>query len=124
MLVAKWVHLIAAAVWVGGLITLGAVVAALRSQGVERSVLQAVARQFGRLSWTAMGVAVLSGGWMAIDFIDRPALAVKMGLVALAAGLAGWHQFAAKNQTPKMRGILQALILVTSLGIVAAAVAI
>ncbi|MGF1665711.1 MAG: hypothetical protein ACFCVC_05510 [Acidimicrobiia bacterium] len=118
------VHLIAAAVWVGGLITLGAVVAALRSQGVERSVLQAVARQFGRLSWTAMGVAVLSGGWMAIDFIDRPALAVKMGLVALAAGLAGWHQFAGSHQTPKMGGILQALTLATSLGIVAAAVAI
>jgi putative copper export protein len=124
MLVVQWVHLIAAAVWVGGLITLGAVVAALRAQGVERSVLQAVARQFGRLSWTAMGLAVLTGGWMAIDFIDRPVLAVKMALVAVAAGLAGWHQFAAKNQTPKMRGILQALILLTSLGIVAAAVAI
>lgn len=124
MLVVKWVHLIAASVWVGGLITLGALVAAVRAQDVERTVLQAMARQFGRLSWSAMGVAVLSGGWMAIDFIDRPVLAVKMGLVALAAALAGWHQLAAKNQTPRMRGILQGLILLTSLGIVAAAVAI
>lgn len=123
MLLVKWVHLIAAATWVGGLITLGAVVATLRAQHVDRAVLQAVARQFGRVSWTAMGVAVLSGGWMAIDFIDQPVLAVKMGLVALTAALAAWHQFAARNQSPKMRGILQGLILLSSLGIVGAAVA-
>ena len=119
----KWVHLVAAATWVGGLITLGALVATLRANGVERSLLQAVARQFGRVSWIAMGLAVLTGGWMAIDFIGRPALAVKMGLVAVTAGLAAWHQFAAKNQTPKMRGILQGLILLSSLAVVGAAVA-
>lgn len=118
-----WVHLIAASVWVGGLITLGALVAALRSQNVERTVLQAVARQFGRVSWSAMAVAVLSGGWMAIDYLDRPWLAVKMGTVALTAGLAGWHQFAARNQSARTRGILQGLILLSSLGVVAAAVA-
>jgi putative copper export protein len=123
MPVVLWFHLVAASVWVGGLITLGALVGTLRTQGVDRPVLQAVARQFGRLSWAAMGVAVLSGGWMAIDYIDRPMLAVKMGLVALTAGLAAWHQFAAKDQTPRMRGILQALILVSSLGVVAAAIA-
>lgn len=119
----KWVHLVAAATWVGGLITLGALIPTLRANGVERPVLQAVARQFGRVSWTAMGVAVLSGGWMAIDFLDRPTLAVKVGLVALTAGLAAWHQFAAGNQTAKMRGILQGLILLSSLAVVGAAVA-
>lgn len=124
MQVVRWIHLIAAATWVGGLITLGALVATLRANNVEREVLQATARQFGRVSWTAMGVAVLSGGWMAIDFLDRPALAVKMGTVALTAGLAAWHQFAARNQSPKMRGILQGLILLSSLAVVAAAVAI
>ena len=44
-----WIHLVAGAVWLGGLITLGAVVMTLRKEGVDRSVLQAVARQFGRL---------------------------------------------------------------------------
>lgn len=119
----RWLHLIAASVWVGGLITLGALVPALRRAGAGRELLQAMARQFGRVSWTAMAVAVLTGGLMVIPYLDRPALAVKLGLVALTAGLAGWHQLAARNQSPAVRGALQGLILVSSLGIVAAAVA-
>lgn len=67
------------------------------------------------MSWIALGVSVLSGGWMAIDFLDRPVLALKIGAVALMAGLAGWHQFAARGQSPRMRGILQGLILLVSL---------
>lgn len=123
MQIVRWVHLMAGAVWVGGLITLGAIIGALRREGVNRSVLQAVARMFGRVSWTAMGLAFLSGAWMAVDDLDNPALAVKVGTVAVTAGLAGYHQFAATNQTAKTRGILQGLILLGSLGIVAAAVA-
>lgn len=123
MAVIRWFHLVAAAVWVGGLVTLGAVVATLRRQGVERETLRAVARTFGRVSWTAMAVAVLTGGWQAIDRLDDPLLAVKFGVVALTAGLAAWHQFAAGGHSPAMRGILQAAILVASLGIVAVAVA-
>lgn len=119
----RWLHLVAASVWVGGLITLGALVAAVRGAGADRSLLQVMARQFGRVSWTAMGLAVLTGAWLSIDYLARPALAVKFGLVVLAAGLAGWHQFAAKNQTPRTRGILQGLILLVSLAIVAAALA-
>ncbi len=115
MRVMLWIHLVAAAVWLGGLITLGALVAAVRKAGVDRSVLQAMARQFGRVSWTAMGIAVLSGAWMAIDFLDEPRLAVKVGVVVLTAGLAAWHQFAARDQSPRMRGILQGLILLSSL---------
>ena len=118
-----WLHLVAASVWVGGLITLGALVAAVRREGADRTVLQAMARQFGRVSWTAMAVAVLTGGWLAIDIIDQPILAVKMGMVALTAGLAAWHQFAARGQSPAMRGMLQGAILLASLGTVAVAVA-
>ncbi len=118
-----WIHLVAASVWVGGLITLGALVAVVRREGVDRSVLKAMARMFGRVSWSAMGVAVLSGAWMAVDYLDRPGLALKVGAVALTAALAAWHQFAAANQTARTRGILQGLILISSLGVVAAAVA-
>ena len=57
----RWIHLVAAAVWLGGLVTLAASVMALRRAGAPREHLQAVARQFGRVSWTAMLLAVLTG---------------------------------------------------------------
>ncbi len=119
----RWLHLVSASVWVGGLVTLGALVAAVRREGVDRSVLQVMARMFGRVSWTAMGVAFLTGVWMSIDLIGEPALAVKLATVVVTAGLAAYHQMAAANQTPRTRGIFQGLILLSSLGIVAAAVA-
>lgn len=121
--VVRFVHLLGAMVWVGGLITLGALVPAMRRAGADRSMLQAVARQFGRVSWTGFGLAVLTGGWAVIDYLDRPALPWKLGAVALAGGLALWHQLGAREQSPRTRGILQGLILLVSLGIVAAAVA-
>ena len=43
----RWLHLLAASVWTGGLIVLGALVVALRRAGVEREVLRAAARQYG-----------------------------------------------------------------------------
>lgn len=119
----RWLHLVSASIWVGGLVTLGALVAAVRREGVDRSVLQAMARMFSRVSWPAMAVAFITGAWMSIDRIDEPALAVKVATVAVTAALAGYHQFAAGSQSPRTRGILQGLILVSSLGIVAAAVA-
>lgn len=123
MAVVRFLHLVAASVWVGGLITVGALVPALRRAGASRELLRAMARQFGRVSWMAMGVAVVSGAFLALPYLDRSALAVKVGLVALTAALAGWHQLAARGQSPVMRGALQGAILATSLGIVAAAIA-
>jgi putative copper export protein len=119
----RFFHLVGAMVWVGGLITLGALIPALRKAGADRSMLQAVARQFARVSWVAFAVAVLTGGWAVIDYLDARALPWKLGLVAITGGLAAWHQLAARNQSARMRGILQGLILVSSLGVVAAAVA-
>lgn len=121
--VLRFLHLLGAMVWVGGLITLGAVVPAMRSAGADRPMLQAVARQFGRVSWAAFGLAVLTGGWAAVDHLDNPALPWKLGAVALAGGLALWHTLGARNQSPAVRGMLQGAILVSSLGIVAAAIA-
>jgi uncharacterized membrane protein len=120
--VLRFFHLLGAMVWVGGLITLGALVPALRKAGADRSMLQAVARQFGRVSWMAFGLAVLTGGWALVDYLDAPGLPWKLGTVALAGGLALWHQLGARDQSPRTRGILQGLILAASLGIVAAAV--
>ncbi len=127
----RFVHLLAAAIWTGGLIVLGASVVALRRAGAERSQLQAVARMFGRVSWTAMGLAVGTGVWQLLRYgaaASNPAtefgraLFVKLLLVGAAAGLALWHQLTAGSVTPRTRGIVQGLILAVSLAIFAAAV--
>jgi putative copper export protein len=120
-----WIHIVAASVWVGGLITLGALVTALRRAGAERPLLQAMARQFGVVSWTAMAAAVATGVWQVsrldISWSDDR-LELKAGLVILAAGLALLHQLTAKRTSPATRGIIQAVILVVSVAIVGAAV--
>lgn len=127
----RWIHLLAAAVWTGGLITLGALIPALRKAGAERPILQAAARQFGRVSWSAMAVAVVTGviqllrldlsASMQTEFGRR--LILKLVLVGLAIALALGHQLTARNTTAAVRGIIQGLILLVSLGIFAAAVA-
>jgi putative copper export protein len=127
----RWLHLLAATVWVGGLITLGALVPAARRAGADRTMLQAMARQFGRVSWTAMVLAIVTGVVELLD-IDLSGginsdygrtLFVKLLLVGIAIALALGHQLTARTTSPAVRGIIQALILLTSLGILAAAVA-
>ena len=83
-----FLHVLAAAVWVGGQITLGALVPVLRRAGVE--VPRMAARQFGRLGWTAFAVLIGTGAWnMAVyDHKDaagyRTTVTVKLVLVALS----------------------------------------
>ena len=129
--VVHWLHLLAAAVWTGGLITLAAIVPALRRAGADRSMLQAAARQFGRVSWAAMAVAVATGviQLLQLDVAAnlqtefRRRLFLKLLAVGLAAGLALAHQLTARNSTAAVRGAMQGAILLASLGIFAAAVA-
>lgn len=125
LLVLRFVHLVAAATWTGGLIVLAALVLALRRAGAERSLLQATARQFGKVSWVAMAIALATGvaqvelyGWP----WTYPRLHAKLGLVALTVGLALYHQHTAARSSAKARGIVQLLILLASLAVFGAAV--
>jgi uncharacterized membrane protein len=122
---ARWIHLVAAAVWLGGLVVLAASVAALRRAGAPREHLQAVARQFGRVSWTVMTLAVLTGlaqmqmlglGW------SYPRLQIKVGLVATVIVVAFVHTLTAKRTPPAVRGMVEATILLLSFAIYWAAV--
>lgn len=119
----RWVHLLAAATWTGGLLTLAALVPALRRAGADRSMLQAAARQFGRVSWTAMAVSVITGLWQ-VDRLSYPwgALGWKLTLVAIAISLALVHQLTARGTPASVRGAIQGVILLVSLGIFWAAV--
>lgn len=120
-----FIHLVGAAVWLGGMVTVGALVPAMRKAGAERAQIQAVARQFGRVSWVALGLTVGVGIIALIinpDLVSAlPGFELKMGLVVAAAGLALWHQLAAGDQSPARRGMTQAAILVVTLGVYAVA---
>ena len=119
-----WTHLLAVAVWTGGLITLAALVPAMRKAGADRPLLQATARQFGRISWTAMTVAVITGIWQVLDLgIPWRMLEVKLALVASVVALAGIHQVTAKRTSAAVRGAIQGVILVISIAIFGVAVA-
>jgi len=115
-------HLLGAAVWMGGTITVGALVPALRKAGVERPQLQAMARQFGKVSWAAMGLAVVCGIWL-VGETGRTwsDLTLKVGLVVATLALAALHQLTARRVSAAQRGVIQGLILLVSLAIFAAA---
>lgn len=115
-------HLVGAAIWLGGTITVGALVPTLRKSGVERPQLQAMARQFGRVAWAAMAVSVASG----VGLVSRTGrqwgdFSLKAGLVIVAIALAGFHQVSARKLNAAQRGMIQGLILVVSLAIFAVA---
>ncbi len=90
-----FLHVLAATVWVGGQIVLGALVPVLRR--ADPSAPRAAARQFGRVGWTAYAVLLATGGWNLVDHdTDRPGfaatLSVKLVLVVLSGVAALVHQ--------------------------------
>ena len=71
------------------------------------------------------GILLLSdvGGDAAARTALGPALALKLALVGVAASLAFFHQLTARRSTPAVRGIVQGLVLLVSIGIFGAAIA-
>lgn len=91
-----FLHVLAASVWVGGQLTLGGVIPALRPAGPD--TVRAVARAFQRLAWPAFAVLLASGVWnlVAIDATARSrawwaTLLVKLVLVAASGVAAAIH---------------------------------
>lgn len=120
-----FVHLVGAAVWLGGMISVGAIIPAMRRAGAERLLIQTVARRFGHVSWTALVVTAGTGIFgLLVDpdlLTALPSIELKVGLVAAAAALALWHQMGARNQSPGLRGAIQGSILVITLAVFAIA---
>ena len=84
-----FLHVLAATIWVGGQVTLGALVPVLRRAGAD--VPRTAARQFGRLAWTAFAVLVATGFWnmASYDGKDRHGFAATISLKLVAVGLSG-----------------------------------
>ena len=91
------IHVLAAAIWVGGQIVLGALVPSVRKVAPEATPV--VARAFARIAWPAFAVLVATGIWnlSEVAFSHRSTsyqvtLLVKITLAALSGAAAAIHQ--------------------------------
>jgi putative copper export protein len=111
-----FLHVLAATVWVGGQITLAALVPALR--GTADGVTRVAARAFNRIAWPAFAVLVVTGVWNVMAMDDDSAsfqrtLMLKYALV-LASGVTAYlHQ---RAKTPRAMAVYGALTGLTALG--------
>ena len=111
-----FLHVLAATIWVGGQLTLAALVPALRAAGAD--VPKAAARAFNRVAWPAFGVLVLTGIWNVIAEGDRGdawqhTLMAKYTLVLLSGVTAFLHARATSKGAMAVFGALTGL---TALG--------
>jgi copper transport protein len=102
-LLSDWLHLLAAAVWIGGIAQLALTWTgpSIRERGLGRIVLSDVLPRFGRVALPAFAVVLFTGLLNALIELGKPAelwqssygrvLAVKMGLVAAVAVISYLH---------------------------------
>jgi putative copper export protein len=101
MLAVSWdtvrlfLHVLAATVWVGGQLTLAALVPALRRLGAE--IPRAAARRFNQVAWPAFAILIVTGIWNVIAVRSQvtgsyeTTLVVKLVLVAVSGLTAALH---------------------------------
>jgi len=109
-------HVLAATIWVGGMILMGALVPVLRAAGTD--VPKLAARRFNQIAWPAFVVLVLTGIWNIADAGTttsawQSVLGVKMLLVVVSGACAFWHT---RTSSPALRGISSGLALLAALG--------
>ena len=70
--VRMFVHVLAAAIWVGGQLTLAGLVPAVRTLGPDAP--RTVARRFNLVAWPAFIVVTFTGIWnaLSVDFANQP----------------------------------------------------
>jgi putative copper export protein len=99
-----FLHVLAATVWVGGQLTLGAIIPALRPAADDpdpeaaRVRIRTVARRFQVVAWSAFAVLLVTGVWnlLAIHVGDESSewlatLMAKLGCVAITGIAAAVH---------------------------------
>ena len=109
-----FLHILAATIWVGGQLTLAALVPTLRAMGAQAP--KAAARRFNQVAWPAFGVLVLTGIWNIVAESDKQSdpgyqatLGIKMALVLLSGVSAFLHTRARSKSGLAVWGALAAL---------------
>ena len=111
-----FLHVLAATIWVGGQLTLAALVPALRRAAPDAP--RAAAQAFNRVAWWAFGVLVVTGAWNVAEQPDDTTdgydatLALKLLVVAGTGVTAYLHT---KATTPRARGVYGGLTALTAL---------
>ncbi len=113
-----FLHVLAATIWVGGQITLAALVPALRAAGAD--VPKAAAQAFNRVAWPAFGVLIATGVWNVLAEGDQgPAyqhtLSLKYALVVASGLTAFLHARAASRRAMALFGALTGLTALATL---------
>ncbi len=107
-----FLHVISASIWVGGQLTLAAMVPTLRGLGGEAP--RRVAQAFARVSWPAYAVAVVTGLWnvvlIPLDELAHPWIELKVLAVAVSGAGAALHQVARENRALAAAGGATALV--------------
>ena len=105
-----FLHVLAATIWVGGQITLAALVPVLRRLGAE--IPRAAARRFNQVAWPAFAVLVVTGIWniaavhTQISGSYETTLVVKLIVVAISGVTAALH---ARARNPRWIAVFGAL---------------
>ena len=113
-----FLHVVAATVWVGGQITLAALVPALRAAGTD--VPRSAANAFNRIAWPAFGLLVLTGVWNVFAEGDKgPAyertLMLKYALVVASGVTAFLHARSTSRRGLTVFGALTGLTALAAL---------
>jgi len=105
-----FLHVLAATIWVGGQITLAALVPVLRRLGAE--IPRAAARRFNQVAWPAFAVLVVTGIWniaavhAEVNGSYETTLVVKLIVVAISGITAALH---ARARNPRWIAVFGAL---------------
>jgi putative copper export protein len=111
-----FVHVLAATIWVGGQITLAALVPLLRRAGAD--IPRAAARRFSLVAWPAFAVLVITGIWNVVAVRSQitgryeATLVVKLVAVAVSGVAALLH---ARARSPAGLAVFGALTGVSAL---------
>jgi putative copper export protein len=113
-----FLHVLGATVWVGGQITLAALVPALRA--AAKDVPKGAANAFNRVAWPAFGLLVLTGVWNVAAEGDQGApyqhtLMLKYGLVVASGVTAFVHARATSRTAMAVFGALTGLTALATL---------
>jgi putative copper export protein len=112
-----FLHVLAAAIWVGGQLILAALVPVLRRSGP--GVVTAAARRFNQVAWTAFAVLIITGIWNIAAVSDqmnhpgyRTTLIVKLIVVVISGVTAALH---IRAQSARGRAVFGALTGISAL---------